>query len=206
MPEESRNNEHLETFVKVNGKQFRHTQANGLSAEAVLELEGFIRSEASKYLHSFSGCSLDMEDLVQEGRIGALKAAIRFNPGRNVQFITYSSWYVMAAMREAVNRGMIHTPRGQKQVRVSLMDSEKLGALESVDPVCIAEELERRDLYERALEQIKKLPEARASLILRYIHGDETMADIAKDLGVSRQRVSQILQAICCTLRASIAA
>lgn len=96
-------------------------------------------------------------------------------------------------MREAIGKGMIHTPRGQKSVPVALLDSQQLNALEAFDQAELAEEIEKRDLLERALFQINKLPVARANLLLRYANG-ETLAEIAKDMGFSRQRASQILK------------
>jgi len=186
-------NEHPKTSVTVNRNKFDYTLENGLDGEAVLQLNAFIHHEALRFMHSFPGCSLDLEDLVQEGRLGALKAGKRFEPTRGVQFITYAAFAIRAAMREAIGKGMIHTPRGQKSVPVALLDSQQLNALEAFDQAELAEEIEKRDLLERALFQINKLPVARANLLLRYANG-ETLAEIAKDMGFSRQRASQILK------------
>ena len=205
MTKKTRNNEHLDAFVTVNGKQFRHSQTNGLCVEAVLELEGFIRSEASKYLHSYPGCLLDFEDLVQEGRIGALKAAKRFDPSRKVQFITFASFSIRSEMGQAAGSGIIRTPRGKKSVPVTLMDSESLGRLEECDSQSAAEDLEQRVLYEQAIEQVQKLPENKKSLLLRWANG-ATLSEIAQERGYSRQRASQIFRESCEAVRASIAA
>jgi len=109
-------------------------------------------------------------------------------------------------MREAVDKKLIHTPRGQRSIPLTLMDSQKLGAIESVDEFGTAEAHERQDLFERALAQVKKLPDSKSKLVLRYIYGEESLADIAKEVGVSRQRVSQILKECCIRIRAGIAA
>lgn len=194
------------TLVTVNNQDFSYTREGGLENSSVVQLTAYIRREAMKFLYCYPFSSVDLEDLIQEGHLGAIKAAKRFNPDHGVQFITYAAYSIRAAMREAIGEGVIHTPRGQKYVPVSLMDPQRLGSLEAFEPEGMAEGFERRDLYERALEQIKKLPEAKKCLVLRYIYGDETMAEIGKDLGVSRQRVSQILQAICGSLRAGLAA
>lgn len=198
------NTGYVNTTVIVNKNKFNHTPESGLDGDAVLQLNAFIHHEAFKLLHSFPGCSLELEDLVQIGRCGALKAAKRFEPTRGVQFITYAAFAIRAAMREAVGRGIIHTPRGQKGVPVALLDTQQLNSLEAFDETDLAEELEKRDLLERAHEQIKKLPERQANLLLRYANG-ETLAEIAKDFRVSRQRCSQILKECVTRIRAGIA-
>jgi RNA polymerase primary sigma factor len=50
---------------------------------------------------------LDQEDLIQEGIIGLLRAAKRYEPKREVRFSTYARWWVRAQMTRAVD----HTGR-----------------------------------------------------------------------------------------------
>ncbi|MFZ5669555.1 MAG: RNA polymerase factor sigma-32 [Pseudomonadota bacterium] len=45
-----------------------------------------------------------MADLVQEGAVGLLQAARRFDPDRGVRFSTYAAWWVRAAMQDHVLR------------------------------------------------------------------------------------------------------
>lgn len=45
-----------------------------------------------------------MADLVQEGAVGLMQAADRFDPERGVRFSTYASWWVRAAMQDYVLR------------------------------------------------------------------------------------------------------
>ena len=47
---------------------------------------------------------LAMPDLIQEGIVGLLLAAARFNPGREARFSTYASWWVRSAMQDYVLR------------------------------------------------------------------------------------------------------
>jgi len=198
-----RNTGHLDTSVTVNKNDFSYTHENGLDGAAVLQLNAYIHREALKFQNSYPFSSLDLEDIVQEGRLGAIKAAKRFDPTRGVQFITFAAYSIRAGMREAVGKGLIPTPRGQKSVPVSLLDSQQLGSLEAFDQSDLTEDLEKQDLLERALVQINKLPVARASLLLRYANG-ETLAEIAKDMGFSRQRASQILKECTTRIRAEM--
>jgi RNA polymerase sigma-32 factor len=48
---------------------------------------------------------LPMEDIVQEGNIGLLKAADRFDPERGCRLATYAAYWIRAEIREYVARG-----------------------------------------------------------------------------------------------------
>ena len=54
-----------------------------------------------------AGPFMDEADLVQEGFIGLLRAAKRFDPDRNIRFSTYARWWVRAQMTRAID----HTGR-----------------------------------------------------------------------------------------------
>ncbi len=57
-------------------------------------------SMASKYRHY----GLAVNDLVQEGCLGLIQAADRFEPERDIRFSTYSSWWIRSAMQDFVLR------------------------------------------------------------------------------------------------------
>lgn len=52
----------------------------------------------------FRGYGLPMSDLVQEGNVGLMQAAARFEHDRNVRFSTYASWWIRSAMQEFILR------------------------------------------------------------------------------------------------------
>ncbi|WP_180899307.1 RNA polymerase factor sigma-32 [Martelella soudanensis] len=52
----------------------------------------------------FRGFGLPRADLVQEGYVGLLEAAARFDHQRGVRFSTYASWWVRASMQDYVLR------------------------------------------------------------------------------------------------------
>lgn len=57
-------------------------------------------SMASKFRHF----GLSMNDLIQEGHVGLLEAAARFEPERDVRFSTYATWWIRASMQDFILR------------------------------------------------------------------------------------------------------
>jgi RNA polymerase sigma-32 factor len=67
---------------------------------------------------------LPMTDLMQEGHIGLLEAAARFEPERDIRFSTYASWWIRAAIQDFVLRNWSivrgGTSSGQKSLFFNL--------------------------------------------------------------------------------------
>ena len=58
----------------------------------------FVVSMAKKYSRS----GYPLHELINEGNLGLIEAASRFEPSRGVRFITYASWWIRQAILAAI--------------------------------------------------------------------------------------------------------
>ena len=68
----------------------------------------------------FRNYGLPMGDLVQEGNVGLMQAAARFEPGREVRFSTYAAWWIRSAMQDFVLRNWSIVRTGTTAAQKSL--------------------------------------------------------------------------------------
>lgn len=88
----ARDEEHV---LAVRWKDMHDQQAMHKLAHAHMRL---VISMAAK----FRNYGLSMSDLIQEGHIGLLEAAARFDPDREVRFSTYATWWIRASIQDYI--------------------------------------------------------------------------------------------------------
>lgn len=73
-------------------------------------------SMAAKFRHY----GLPRADLVQEGNVGLMQAAARFDPGREVRFSTYAAWWIRSSIQDYVLRNWSIVRTGTTSAQKSL--------------------------------------------------------------------------------------
>ncbi len=164
-------------------------------------------------VNQFKVANVDPEDLMQEGRIGLIEAAKRFDPARGIQFSSYASWwirkYITMALQEYGNT--IHLPQHDR-VAVDIcisMSFDDILYIEDGDPITFADTItdgstveteyidkensraKRRDCAAR----IAKL-KPKEQIVIRGLYGfDEkrkSWKTLAKELGTTPNRIAKI--------------
>lgn len=74
----------------------------------------------------FTGRGVPMEDLVQEGNMGLLRAVEKYDPERGWRFSTYAVWWI----RQSIQRGFVN--RGGRAIRLPHYVHERLGKINRV--------------------------------------------------------------------------
>lgn len=84
--------------------------------ELVQSYTRLVVSMASKFKHY----GLPLGDLIQEGNIGLMQAANRFDPARELRFSTYATWWIRAAIQDYVLRNWSIVRTGTTAAQKSL--------------------------------------------------------------------------------------
>lgn len=113
-----------------------------------------------------------LADLINEGNMGLLKAIKRFDPDRNVRFMSYAIWWVKQAILNAIaNQG--------KDIRVS--HTAKIKARELLD---IGEDLSQEMGTLSTVQDIARevnLPEKEVTEVLRYIQREIPLEALVRE-------------------------
>ena len=110
------------------------------------------------YVKKYRGMGLSMLDLINEGNVGLIEAAKRFDPTKNVKFITYAVWWIRQSIIHALSdqSGPFRLP--QKQANLLYRIGKTQAALMS--------ELERRPSVEEIAEAMSVDPDDGACLYI----------------------------------------
>ncbi len=81
----------------------------------------FVVSVASKY----KGYGVPLMDLINEGNLGLIQAAKRFDPDKGVRFISYAVWWIKQAIMQALaeQSGVVKLPLKQASVLLKIRNT-----------------------------------------------------------------------------------
>ncbi len=110
--------------------------------------------------------SLSLLDLIQEGNLGLMKAAERFDGSRKVKFSTYAAWWI----RQAIGRALVNTERTirlphRKEEMIRKAKAERSILSQSLKRQPTSAEISSRlGLGSRQLEELLQLAEGPSTL------------------------------------------
>jgi RNA polymerase sigma factor (sigma-70 family) len=164
----------------------------------------FVVSVAKKFSHR--GARLD--DLVQEGNVGLMKAIEHFDPKKNVRFATYAVWWIRAYITRFLkdNRSQV---RGGESERGSMVDFSLDVTIDEDGETTFLERLEepsagpqdsfigkeQDDEVQAALAKVKKrIGDLGWDIVQERLTQDKprTLEELGQRWGVSRERVRQV--------------
>lgn len=129
-------------------RRWRSDQDEEALHELVKSYMRLVISTASR----FRNYGLPMADLVQEGTVGLMQAAARFEPERDVRFSTYAAWWIRSAMQDYILRNWSVVRTGTTAAQKSLffnlrrlrakIDDGRKQVMDDADRAFIAAELQ----------------------------------------------------------------
>jgi RNA polymerase primary sigma factor len=163
------------------------------------------------YAKRYRGLGVSFLDLIHEGNLGLIEAARRFDPERNVKFITYAGWWVREAMMHVLAdqmRAFSFPPKlfaslGAKADDVSLSDPVSADGTRVVadtlpqpEVAPVEDEMIHQSDLDELLSALGELDGKEREVVrLRFgLEDDEprTLQEIGDRLRLSRERVRQI--------------
>ncbi|MGE0455187.1 MAG: RNA polymerase sigma factor RpoD/SigA [Vicinamibacteria bacterium] len=147
---------------KVLGRRIREGDREALNRMVESNLR-FVVSYAKRY----RGMGMSFLDLVHEGNLGLIEAAKRFDPERNVKFISYAVWWIRQAIFHALSE---HTRVFRLPQKLSGQVS-RIGSIRSK----LAAELERAPTTEEVAER-SALTEQEVEAILKVSGEDLSLS------------------------------
>lgn len=167
----------------------------------------YVKSVANQ----FRGKGVEFDDLVSEGTLAMLSAAQKFDASRGTQFVAYASPFIRKAMQQAIEKqsALYRIPKDQKKYTprsaskaVSVDAPLSAGNKYTLLDILVNNEIGQADDNVAFQQMLKDLNQSldvldeRESEVIRKFYGlniqHETLAEIADDMQLKRERVRQI--------------
>lgn len=175
--------------------RYQATEDNDLLSDIITAFEPVVFSVSKKYFLPWG----DRDDLLQEGRMGLIKAIQNFRPDKNMAFFTYAVYsirYNLLTALRTYGRNKHRVLTKAKSVDAQIYDDDPL---EWIDRFCCdAAAVDERILMQEDFTACdvlfhKKFSRYEASVLYGWLQGEQ-YSDIAKRLGKSIKSVDNALQ------------
>jgi len=123
----------------------------------------FVVSVAKRY----RGSGLSFLDLINEGNLGLIEAAKRFDPKKNVKFITYAIWWIRQAIIHAISEQGRAVRLPQKQANMLYRFGLKIAELTA--------KLKRKPSLHELAQQLE-ISEEEADSLSQILHEDISLS------------------------------
>ena len=129
----------------------------------------FVVSVAKQYQNQ----GISLQDLINEGNIGLVKAAQRFDETRGFKFISYAVWWIRQSILQAV----------AEQSRIVRLPLNQVGAINRVKKAInvLEHRLQRKPTVEEIAEEIDMTPEKVMAILSNNTQTVSTDAPIEED-------------------------
>ncbi len=153
-----------------------------------------------KMASRFKGYGLPVPDLIQEGTLGLLDAAKKFDPEKGFRFSTYASWWILASIQEYVIRNSsivrIGTTPAQKSLFFNLrrlrakISDNLVGQMTDADREEIARTLNVPLAAVERMEAHLSGPDRSLNAVIGFDDGDgNEMQDFLEDDGPGPEEI-----------------
>ena len=142
----------------------------------------FVVSVAKQYQNQ----GLSLGDLINEGNLGLIKAAQRFDETRGFKFISYAVWWIRQSILQAL----------AEQSRIVRLPLNRVGSLNKISKTF--SELEQKFEREPSPEELAEVLEVSTSEVVDTYYfglmGEQamTLEEIGEKFNLTRERVRQI--------------
>ena len=165
-----------------------------------------------KIANQYKGRGLQLDDLISEGNIGLMNAAMKFDAGRGTRFVNYAVRLIRQQIERAIEQqtslykvpGDVAAREQERRSARALSVDAPLGGRSNMSLLSVlvnsdspqADGRVFSEAIEHAVERaLRSLSERESQVICRYYGLEsehETMSEIAEDMGLKRERVRQI--------------